>query len=276
MADRNSFSLLSGLDPNSLREFPPLPSSSATMAIGPSHGPPKSDLPFSYRQSLLQPADYSETTRQKVTSHWKPKNAALMSTITRGALVRTTIEKLRASSSPSSPVCFKCADKGHTAVECRNLALCFLCNKFGHRSTSCRSVTTNPPSPRRAPVRASSFLLPSSSQPPLLPLPSVHTLQTKPMTSASMKAPIRTLYCTEASDLEEQAFQRSFFLTDTQGWGAFKIETALSKLVKHFQWVASRFDEHRYLIEAPSPQWLNATLSRGHVLLDNVHFKISP
>lgn len=44
----------------------------------------------------------------------------------------------------------------------------------------------------------------------------------------------------------------------------------------YFHWFASKFDDHQYLIEAPNPQWLEATLARGHVLLDNIPFKVSP
>ena len=91
-----------------------------------------------------------------------------------------------------------------------------------------------------------------------------------------MRAPIRTLYSTEASDMEEHAFYRSFFFTDHLGWGPIKIEQALKKLMNYFPWFASKFDDHRFLIEAPNPQWLEATLARGHVLLDNIQFRVSP
>lgn len=46
--------------------------------------------------------------------------------------------------------------------------------------------------------------------------------------------------------------------------------------MNYFPWFASKFDDHHFLIEAPTPQWLEATLARGHVLLDNIQFKASP
>lgn len=91
-----------------------------------------------------------------------------------------------------------------------------------------------------------------------------------------MHALIHTLCSTEASDLEEHAFHRSFFLTDHLGWGPMKIEQALRELVSYCPWFASKFDDNRFLIEAPTPQWLDSTLTRGHVLLDNIQFKVAP
>lgn len=141
-------------------------------------------------------------------------------------------------------------------------------SKPARRSSSASTAPIGPPPIPFGPPPVSSPLSSPSTSGLLIP--------STTMSSHAMRAPIRTLYSTEASDLEEQAFHRSFFLTDHLGWGPIKIEIALKKLVSYFGWFASKFDEHRYLIEAPNPQWLEATLTRGHVLLDNIQFRVSP
>ncbi|KAF3324139.1 hypothetical protein FCM35_KLT11606 [Carex littledalei] len=67
-----------------------------------------------------------------------------------------------------------------------------------------------------------------------------------------------------------------FFLDDAPGWGHIRIENALRKLVRYHNWMAACWDESRYLIEAPSPTWLEDTLNRGSVRLDNVILRVSP
>lgn len=131
----------------------------------------------------------------------------------------------------------------------------------------CRSVTELPPSNHTA-----SFTPINPSKPPS----STVAQTTAKMRDKAMKAPIRTLYATEASDLLEQAFKRSVFLTDSHGWGHIRIEQALQKLVRHHTWIARRFEDSRYLIEAPSPHWLESTLGRGSIILDNIFFKVTP
>lgn len=230
--------------------------------------------------------------KRQTISHWQPRNGSLPATVlrTRNEAVRLKIDALRASSSTKHPICFRCAEKGHFAQQCRNAVLCFVCNRLGHRSDRCRSVTDLPPAPRKhppshrpPPAPSVSAKPPSLSSrdfpalpPPLLPLPSNPASTPAAMSSKAMKAPIRTLYVTEDSEALEQQFQRSFFLTDEPGWGAVRIEQALKKLVRHFNWIAARFDETRYLIEAPSPHWLENVLNRGSVMLDNIVFKVAP
>lgn len=157
--------------------------------------------------------------------------------------------------------------------DCRNGVICFICNNLGHRATHCCSITTNLPSPvKTKPSHANIAPTPSlklnlSTNPPIKP----------PITmSKSMKAPIRTLYETVVSEAQEQQFCSSFFLDDAPGWGRARIEGALRKLVRHHNCIACRFDESRYLIESPSPLWLDDTLNRGMIRLDNVVFKVSP
>lgn len=52
--------------------------------------------------------------------------------------VSTKIDQIRRSSSSSNPYCFKCGDKGHQAISCRNVVVCFRYRILGHRSYNCR------------------------------------------------------------------------------------------------------------------------------------------
>lgn len=110
---------------------------------GPSPGLEKSNR--SYIQTLLsQP-------------RWKPLARAVppkdLST-----LVSTRIADIKRRSTPSHPVCLKCGERGHKAMQCRNALVCFSCNKTGHISTSCPSLQSfhtplesPPPAPTMAP-----------------------------------------------------------------------------------------------------------------------------
>lgn len=264
----NRFSPLGGLDPSlqieeiakSLQAL----KQGLLMASGPDPSTQSPKAP-SFKDTLQK----LPTRRQNVTSYWREKKTTPVAGITRGYLVRQRIASLRAQSSPQNPVYFRCTERGHLANECRNAQICFICHKLGHRAHQCRSVTLHPPSPVK--------------KPDLVPPTKPHTKVTPPtalpstlMAGKSMKAPIRTLYETEASEAQDQQFRRSFFLDDALGWGRHKIENALKKLVRHHNWLAARWDETRYLIEAPSPLWLEDTLNRGSVRLDNVVFKVSP
>ncbi|KAF3320013.1 hypothetical protein FCM35_KLT22412 [Carex littledalei] len=286
-ATRNSFSPLSGLDPhkhieqleNALQAF----KQGLAMANGPVLPLPldkrsaPDHLPMRYSEALLKPpVKPPPDRRQNVRSYWRARGLSNLEEVTRSGIVRAKIESLRAASSPQNPICFRCTEKGHLATDCRNAQVCFICNKLGHRAPRCRSVTTNPPSPTKKPSpHSSNGYYPSILlKPP--PKPPINTSTAAVPMSKSMKAPIRTLYETPASEAQEQQFRRSFFLDDAPGWGRARIETALHKLMRHHTWLASRWDESRYLIEAPSPTWLDDTLHRGTIRLDNVIFKVSP
>lgn len=91
----------------------------------------------------------------------------------------------------------------------------------------------NPPSHYKPPSagKASIPAQRSSASTASFPKP---TPQTPIMSSHAMRAPIRTLFSTEANDLNEQAFHDSFFITDHLNWSPIKIEQALKKLVNYF------------------------------------------
>ncbi|KAF3322401.1 Gag polyprotein [Carex littledalei] len=173
------------------------------MASGPDPLP-KQSKELRFKEAVQKPP----TKRQNVTSYWRERGMAQIKGITRGGIVRKKIASLRTTSSPQHPICFRCTEKGHLANECRNAQLCFICNKLGHRAPQCRSVTINPPSP----VNGKAIPLP-----PIKLIPQANTLQqsTPPPTAGkSMKALIRTLYETEASEGQDQQFRCSFFLDD--------------------------------------------------------------
>lgn len=124
----NSFSLLSNVDPEQPIKALALQqraSPGLSMAIGPS----------SFKSILLQLAEPNQDktkSRQKVLSYWQPRGVSVPSLLTRGNIVRNKIKSIHASSSPANPICFKCANRGHTVQECCNVVLCFLCNQLGH------------------------------------------------------------------------------------------------------------------------------------------------
>lgn len=237
---------------------------------------PKIDPPrpqLSYTDAVRKPLDKPpSTTRQPIRSYWRARGMSNLEEVTRRGIARSRIASLRAASSPQNPICFRCTEKGHLANDCRNAQVCFVCNKLGHRAPHCRAITNNPPSPVKKPPRQVSngdSVIPPPHRSPV-------NRNTSDTMSKAMKAPIRTLYETPASEAQDQQFRRSFFLDDAPGWGRARIEAALRKLMRHHQWMACRWDEHRYLIESPSPTWLDDTLNRGSIRLDNVIFKVSP
>lgn len=142
-----SIALSSNSDPtksNKRDELPKRAFQGPAMADGPGHL-------ASFKASLLKPivTEHDKPkSRQTVLSNWHPRDTP-HPLITRGSIVCTRLETLRASSSPSTPVCFKCADKGHIVVDCWNFVLCFICNQLGHRARHYHAVTNNPPSPRK-------------------------------------------------------------------------------------------------------------------------------
>lgn len=243
------------------------------MAKGPIPNRFPEDSHRRYAEAVLKPPGKPPPARRQVVrSFWRAKGMPHIEEVTRRSIVRAKIASLRAASSPQNPICFRCTEKGHLATDCRNAQICFICNKLGHRAPQCHSITINPPSPAKKPLVNGNS--PSSSKKLNNTPKSDLELRGEPM-SKSMKALIRTLYETPASEAQDQQFRRSFFLDDAHGWGRARIETALHKLMRHHNWLARRWDESRYMIESPSPTWLDDTLNRGTIRLDNVIFKVS-
>lgn len=129
---------------NKCDELPKPAFQGPAVAYGPGHL-------ASFKASLLKPIVTEQDkpkSRQTVLSYWHPRDTP-HPLITRGSIVCTCLETLRSSSFPSTPVCFKCADKGYTVIDCRNVVLCFICNQLGHRARHCHAVTNNLPSLRK-------------------------------------------------------------------------------------------------------------------------------
>lgn len=86
---------------------------------------------LSYLHSLMQPAWSSNPVKSRVRE-------------TRSSLIQTRVASIRQRSTPTHPVFFKCGDRRHKAMQCRNALICFICNRTGHKSDACHSVTSIP------------------------------------------------------------------------------------------------------------------------------------
>jgi hypothetical protein len=76
------------------------------------------------------------------------------------------MEDLRRFSSSSSPICFKCDDKGYLANTYHNGTLFFACNGIGHKSFRCpdwkiykpKAPQAQPPLPPKPRSEPASFI----------------------------------------------------------------------------------------------------------------------
>ncbi|KAF3342090.1 Zinc knuckle [Carex littledalei] len=247
-----------------------------SMAIAAPDPKPKvgSNLSHPYRDALLRNSTIIPPAPPKplVTSFWQRKGSS--SSIDKASYVRSKLASLRAASSPSSPICLRCGDRGHLASQCRNAVLCFLCNRFGHRARWCKATTELPPpldiDPRPAslPINSSLPIISSSQSSP--PRTDMHR-------HTSMNAPVARFYSTPDSEALEQHFRQSFFLDDPHHWGPEKIERLFHAhpLLLNYAWKVRIFEDQRYLIEAPNSHWLDRTLENGFIRLENKDFPVS-
>lgn len=233
------------------------------------------------------PSPYKEALQSRViipsapiylpqTKYWKKKGGIITGEDyhARSERIRQKIEALRVSSSPTRPVCFRCGDKGHLATDCRNAVLCFLCHRLGHKAKWCRSVLDLPPLPRTQPAPTLRKPPPTSSFPPLLPSPALPSDMHR---HTPINAPVAHFFSTPDSEALEQHFRQSFFLDDTCDWGAEKIEGILRSHphLRQYDWRVRIFEDRRYLIEAPTPRWLDQTLENGFLRLENKDFPVT-
>ncbi|KAF3319911.1 hypothetical protein FCM35_KLT21825 [Carex littledalei] len=90
----------------------------------------------------------------------------------------------------------------------------------------------------------------------------------------SIKPPLVVLEAKPWSQAIEANLMLNFVLDDIAAWGPEKVENVLrSKFDKH-RWVASVFDEYKYLIKAPNPTWLESVASRGYLRLRDLQFPV--
>lgn len=206
--DRNRFEALTRLDPSLRIEELEKQIQALKRSLSMASGPAPIDEgsiphPLNFAAAIHKTPDKPPPARsQNVRSFWRARGASNLDEVTRGSIVKEKIASLRASSSLQNPVCFRCTKNGHATHDCRNGVICFLCNKLGHRVPQCHSVTINPPPVRSKPhpsvIGASSPLTTVFVTKPLLKHPIC-----PPIMSKSMKAPIRTLYETVASEAQE-------------------------------------------------------------------------
>ena len=96
-----------------------------------------------YKQDLLIPLRSENKAIPMQGKNWRKIDNP--NRLSRSDLVSLKLANLKASSSPSRPLCFKCGAPGHIANQCRNETLCFVCNRFGHSSMECGSMTAHIP-----------------------------------------------------------------------------------------------------------------------------------
>ncbi|KAF3328209.1 Zinc finger protein GIS2 [Carex littledalei] len=201
---------------------------------------------------------------------WRPKSQFQIKVPyeSKSEMINRTIRALRARSTPTNPICFRCGSAGHLAQTCRNGRLCFICNKIGHTSRVCSATASFfPPTPPQKPPEN----------------PRVRRLALKPQRTRSatmavpLQSPIVTLLPTRESEQIEKEFAQSFILDDIGGWGPTRIEKSLAQKFKHarnHRWIATIYTEWQYLIKAPSTAWLNSVAARGVLTLENIEFPV--
>lgn len=175
----------------------------------------------------------------------------------RSELIRRRFEAMRMRSTAKNPVCFKCGDRGHRAVECRNAWLCLVCKQHGHQSKRCSGAQIVSSPSLKKPTEPSSFV---SSAPAM----------------AKVRNPILMFNPTPDSKILLQNFQKSFILSDVANWGVDKVENTITKVFANIPWRVSIFDDNKYLIQAPTLAWQQSMTRTGVLRLDGVKFPVVP
>lgn len=206
---------------------------------------------------------YSNVLTDPPVAHVRHTKHPTINTDSRSSLVRKRIAEIRANSTPNRPICMRCGDKGHIAKTCRNKQLCFACNRLGHRATDCRQK------PQSRPVTS---LNPRSTT----SKPQVVRQRHPSPSPMSIKPPLVVLEATPRSLAIENNLAMSFVLDDIAAWGPAKVEGVLCTKFNKHRWVASVFDEYKYLIKAPNPAWLESVASRATSILAMFSFRSLP
>lgn len=195
--------------------------------------------------------------------------------ISRGEAIRKKLEAIYKSSATDKPICMRCDGIGHKARECKNGLLCFACNQLGHRAIHYKNVRTL--SPRTSPDKSTLHALHTVHLPPTAPPSSYRVLSSKPDLKASAemaqyKTPIFTFARSATSIALENDFVKSFILDDIAGWGPERVERELKKFRPRYQWVVTVFDEFKYMIKAPTVEWMEEHVGEGTITLDGTVF----
>lgn len=181
------------------------------------------------------------------------------------------MSELRSRSAVDDPWCLKCGSRGHVIAKCRNAQLCFVCNGFGHKARLCTSnIVATSPSPKQR-------LILSTPKPRNHQIPIVGSGSRPHITSPmAYRASIVQLEATERSRAVEAILLQSFVLDDIAAWGPDCIERGLQREFPHHRhlWIASIFDDYKYLIQSPNSAWLESMASVGFLRLDDVKFSI--
>lgn len=189
-------------------------------------------------------------------------------TETRAQIIKRKVAELKSRSTLKKSWCLKCGCPGHFIRDCRNAQLCFLCNGFGHKAYHCKAES-NPSAIHKQTLR-------HTANPRSIPHPSLtrrfqptSTTRTTPPSQMAYRAPIVAFEESPMSRAVEERLLKSFVLDDIAAWGPEKIERQLQAEFPHanHRWIASVFDDYKYLIQAPHAEWLESMASIGFIRL---------
>lgn len=143
--------------------------------------------------------------------------------------VTPKIAQIRRSSFSSNPYCFKCGDKGHQAISCRNRVVCFRCHRLGHRSYNCRAT-----------------MLRSTNQ----------AVREEVIGKALQFSNMKFLPNKAIRDFDE-VLKRGIVIKDDLAFSKGFIPLHLMKEhpVKGFAWVPRLLGDNPYLLNPPNVQW---------------------
>lgn len=90
------------------------------------------------------------------------------------------------------------------------------------------------------------------------------------------RPPIVEFEASPQSITVEARLLQSFVLDDIATWGPRQVERCLQAAFPHdnHHWIATVFDDFKYLIQAPNATWLESMASIGFIQLDKVRFPI--
>lgn len=135
----------------------------------------------------------------------------------------------------------------------------------------CRTVTAIP---AQLPKNTPSIHLPTvtHTSSPSLHIPQPQHDQSNPI--MAFKPPITLLTANRRSVAVENDLMLHIVLDDIAAWGPEQIEKVLRRCFNQHNWVASVFDEYKYLIKGPNKGWVDSVSARGYLRLENVQFPV--
>lgn len=122
--------------------------------------------------------------------------------------------------------CYRCGDRGHRAISCRNALVCFTCGRLGHRSVNCRSIPH----------------LPSLIQPVVCP-----------QMADPIPAPMIRVSPNRDNQILQERLMNCLVLYDTYNLGSSYVKSQLARIFKEVTkpWVVKTMPDQKLLVEPP-------------------------